>query len=245
MPFLPHLGQRYSPRIFATLLAQVLSHLQHFWQECFLICNIPDKVGVPCATSSPKLVPLQHPRHPQLVPPATSLQSSYPCNTLIAVGATCIATSLQCTVRNTVEHQQQQLVLPDARSWAAPDHAGQAVWSVRAGGMDRPSRTKSRPVGVTLLQPARGPPCWASPLAFGLSGDGGEWWMAVRQKSVDFFTHSCSLVETMAQVETMGQVEEMGLYYTLLIMSSFPLPYYTGSGCLPKQFALGQDTAAY
>ncbi len=34
---------------------------------------------------------------------------------------------------------------------------GQAVRSVRAGGMDRPSRLKSRPVG-----------CWASPLAFDL-----------------------------------------------------------------------------
>ncbi len=42
------------------------------------------------------------------------------------------------------------------------------------------------------------------------------------------------------------QLEEMGLYYTLLIMSSFPLPYYPGSGCPAlKQFALGQDTAAY
>jgi hypothetical protein len=34
------------------------------------------------------------------------------------------------------------------------------------------------------------------------------------KKRVVIFTHSCSLVETMAQVETMGQVEEMGLCYT-------------------------------
>ncbi len=50
---------------------------------------------------------------------------------------------------------------------------GQVVWSVRAGGMDRPSRTKLHTsCWVSFLQPAwGGPPCRASPLAFGLTGE--------------------------------------------------------------------------
>ncbi len=126
MPFLLHLGQRYSPRIcntsgtsafsFATLLAQVLSHLQHPWQSW---CPLRNSLAAAGAPATPDTLPLQqsHLQHLCSVDAlATSLQSSYPCNTLIAVGATCIATSLQCTFRNTVEHQQQQLDLQDARS---------------------------------------------------------------------------------------------------------------------------------
>jgi hypothetical protein len=45
---------------------------------------------------------------------------------------------------------------------------GQVVWSVRAGGMDRPSRTKSHSSGSLSSTQPGGPPCWASPLAFGL-----------------------------------------------------------------------------
>ncbi len=53
--------------------------------------------------------------------------------------------------------------------WLSP-RPGQMVWSARAGGMDRPSRTQSHPAGsLSSCQPS-GPPCWASPLAFGLVG---------------------------------------------------------------------------
>ncbi len=47
---------------------------------------------------------------------------------------------------------------------------GQEVWSVRAGGMDRPSHTKSHPAGSLSSSQPGGQPCWASPLAFGLIG---------------------------------------------------------------------------
>jgi hypothetical protein len=36
-----------------------------------------------------------------------------------------------------------------------------------AGGMDRPSRSKSHPAGPLCNQPGW-PPCWTGPLAFGL-----------------------------------------------------------------------------
>jgi hypothetical protein len=61
---------------------------------------------------------------------------------------------------------RQQLEIPSARSWPAP---------VRITGTVR-KRLAVRPVHqnhtcrVTLLQPAGGPPCWASPLAFGPIG---------------------------------------------------------------------------
>ncbi len=42
---------------------------------------------------------------------------------------------------------------------------GQAVQSVRVGGKDRPSRIKSHLAGSLS---SSGPPCWTSPLAFGL-----------------------------------------------------------------------------
>jgi hypothetical protein len=38
---------------------------------------------------------------------------------------------------------------------------GQVVWSVKAGGMDRPSRTKSHPNGSLSSSQPCGPPCWA------------------------------------------------------------------------------------
>jgi hypothetical protein len=119
IPFLLHLGQRYSPRICNTSGTSA-SHLQHFWHKCFLIYNIPGKVGVPCATFSP----LQH--------PTNCLCSNTTCNIsavsmllqhlcIVGTPATPLlqlvppATSLQCIFRNSVEHQQQQLDLPDAR----------------------------------------------------------------------------------------------------------------------------------
>ncbi len=50
---------------------------------------------------------------------------------------------------------------PDRGKWCGPS---------RQAGMDRPSRTKSHPaVSLSSSQPG-GPPCWASPLAFGLIG---------------------------------------------------------------------------
>ncbi len=44
------------------------------------------------------------------------------------------------------------------------------LWSVKAGGMDRPSRTKLRPTGSLSSSHAGGRSGWASPLAFGLIG---------------------------------------------------------------------------
>jgi hypothetical protein len=40
----------------------------------------------------------------------------------------------------------------------------QVVWSVRAGGMDRPSRKKSHPAGSLSSSQPGGPPNWVSPL---------------------------------------------------------------------------------
>ncbi len=51
--------------------------------------------------------------------------------------------------------------------WISP-RLGQVVQSVRAGGMDRPSRTKLHHAGFLSSSQQGGPPCWASPLAFGL-----------------------------------------------------------------------------
>ncbi len=46
---------------------------------------------------------------------------------------------------------------------------GQAIQSVRPGGMDRPSRTKSRPAGSLSSSQPCGLLPWVSPLAFGLT----------------------------------------------------------------------------
>jgi hypothetical protein len=61
--------------------------------------------------------------------------------------------------------------MSSAGSWAAAERAD---GTVRAGGMDRPSCTKSHPAAGSLSssQPG-GPPCWTNPLAFGLIGGGG------------------------------------------------------------------------
>ncbi len=50
------------------------------------------------------------------------------------------------------------------------NRSAQVVWFVWAGGMDRPSRTKSHPAGSLSSSQPGGPPCWTSPLAFGLIG---------------------------------------------------------------------------
>jgi hypothetical protein len=50
------------------------------------------------------------------------------------------------------------------------NRSAQVVWFVWAGGMDRPSRTKSHPAGSLSSSQPDGPPCRASPLAFGLIG---------------------------------------------------------------------------
>ncbi len=56
---------------------------------------------------------------------------------------------------------------------SAPDR-GQVVWSVRAGGMNPPSRTKSHLSGWhSSIQPG-GPPCCDSPLAFGITACDSE-----------------------------------------------------------------------
>ncbi len=217
MPFLLHLGQRYPPRICNT--------------SGTLICNIPDKVGVPCATSSPKLVPLQHFRHiasaaipSQLVPHATSLQCRCSCN----ISAVCIQEHYRTSAAAAGFARCSQL---------SSTRPGQAVRSVRAGGMDRPSRPV---VSLTSSQPG-GPPCWASPLAFLLTEKGGEWgYWGGRQKR-----GWSSLFILVPWWKFWGRWRKW-VSATFLIMSSFPLPYYPGGGCLlPRQFALGQDTAAY
>ncbi len=51
-----------------------------------------------------------------------------------------------------------------------PYRPGQVVRSVRAGGMNHPSHTKS----LSSSQPGA-PPCWTSPLAFGLIGRAIVW----------------------------------------------------------------------
>jgi hypothetical protein len=48
---------------------------------------------------------------------------------------------------------------------------GQAVRSVREGGMDRPSQHKSHPAGSLSSSQPGGPPCWVISLAFGLIGN--------------------------------------------------------------------------
>jgi hypothetical protein len=58
-------------------------------------------------------------------------------------------------------------VLCTFRNRSAPDR-GQVVWSIRAGGMDRPSRTRLHPSGSLSSSQPGGPPCWASPVAFDL-----------------------------------------------------------------------------
>ncbi len=155
MPFLPHLGQRYSPRFFATLLAQVLSHLQHFWHKWVSLVQHPRRSWCPCNTPDTRSwCLLQH--LCRVRTPATPLLQ------LVSP-----ATSLQCTFRNSVEHQQHLLDLPDARSWAAPDQvkrcgpSGQAAWTVY------------HEQNHALLGQPGGLPCWASPLAFGLTRNGG------------------------------------------------------------------------
>ncbi len=49
---------------------------------------------------------------------------------------------------------------PDRGNWCGP--------SCRAGGMNRPSCTKTHSAGSLSSSQSGGPPCWASPLAFGL-----------------------------------------------------------------------------
>jgi hypothetical protein len=51
-----------------------------------------------------------------------------------------------------------------------PQTGASMVLSVMAGGMDRPSRTKSHPARSLPSIQLGGPPCWASPLALGLIG---------------------------------------------------------------------------
>jgi hypothetical protein len=48
------------------------------------------------------------------------------------------------------------------------DQPRQVVCSCEAGGMDRQSRTKSHPAGSLYSSQPGGPPCWTSPLAFGI-----------------------------------------------------------------------------
>ncbi len=72
-------------------------------------------------------------------------------------------------VHSVIEHQQKQLDFPQALSWTAPDN-GQAVRSVREGGMDRPSLHKSHPAGSLSSSQPGGPLCWVISLTFGLVG---------------------------------------------------------------------------
>jgi hypothetical protein len=66
----------------------------------------------------------------------------------------------------TIKHQLQ---IPSAHSWAAPVRATSTGRKSQAALPVHPSITH-KICRVTLLQPARRPPCWASPLAFSLIG---------------------------------------------------------------------------
>jgi hypothetical protein len=73
-----------------------------------------------------------------------------------------------------------------------------SVWSVRAGGMDPPLRTKSHPAGSISSSHPGGPPCWASPLAFGLIGSGRSssapsFWQSSRWYITNVFNRWSSL----------------------------------------------------
>ncbi len=55
----------------------------------------------------------------------------------------------------------------------SPGRATITVWK-DAGGTARPSRTKSHPARSLSSSQPGGPPCWASPLVFGLIGNNRE-----------------------------------------------------------------------
>ncbi len=82
-------------------------------------------------------------------------------------------------VNSVLEHQQQQLNLPEARIWAAPVHGkrygppGKAAWIVH----HNTNLTKAR--SLSSSQPG-GPPCWVISLAFGLIG---AYWPCPRLES--------------------------------------------------------------
>jgi hypothetical protein len=62
----------------------------------------------------------------------------------------------------------QKLEISSARSWEAPVSATDTVRKRQA--LRPVHHVQNRTCRVTLLQPARRPPCWASHLAFGLIG---------------------------------------------------------------------------
>ncbi len=66
------------------------------------------------------------------------------------------------------------------------------LWSVWAGGMDRPSRTKLQPAGSLSSSQPGGPSCWVSTLAFGLIGFSRP---LVGDFASLFFTNNCTYFE--------------------------------------------------
>ncbi len=85
----------------------------------------------------------------------------------------CSSTLPLYTEQNTDSHNQPNSVTVciHVRSILTSLFHGQVVWSAGAGGMDRPSSTKSHLAGsLTSSQPG-GPPCWTIPLAFGIIGN--------------------------------------------------------------------------
>ncbi len=72
-------------------------------------------------------------------------------------------------VHAVLEHQEQKLDLP-ASSQLSSSRPGQVVWSVRKGGIDRPSQHKSHPAGSLSFSQPRGPSCAVISLFFGLIG---------------------------------------------------------------------------
>ncbi len=76
------------------------------------------------------------------------------------------------------------------------------MWSVRAGGKGRPSRTKSHLAGFLASSQPEGPPqCWTSPLAFGLIGANSK-----RQHSREQRSYDRGGVHPVLSVEVMGRV---------------------------------------
>jgi hypothetical protein len=74
-------------------------------------------------------------------------------------------------VHSVLEHQQEQLYLPEDRSRAAPDQGKRYGPLVREGGMDLHHNTNLTQLGHSppASQPG-GLPCWVISLAFGLIG---------------------------------------------------------------------------
>ncbi len=93
---------------------------------------------------------------------------------------------------------------------------------------------------LSFYQPD-GPPCWASPLAFGLTGNGGMGDIGDDGKKA--CGHLYSFLFPGGNYGAGGG--NGSLLHSSLCLLFLCLIIQACSGCLPSQFALGQDTSAY